>query len=61
MIFIVTPDLAEYAIRMFAITRPPFTVLPRSFSVCVVWLTGTSVPSRAWSDSALRSCSVASV
>lgn len=60
VIFVVTPDLAEYAIRTLATTLPPPTVFPRSFRVCVVWLTGTSVPSKGCKESVLASCSVAS-
>jgi hypothetical protein len=32
IIFVVTPDLEEYAILMLATTRPPLTVLPKSLS-----------------------------
>ncbi|KAI6775225.1 hypothetical protein HG530_001983 [Fusarium avenaceum] len=41
VIFVVTPVFDEKAIRTLATTRPPPTVLPRSLSVWVVWLTGT--------------------
>lgn len=36
VIFVVTPDLEEYAIRTLATTLPPFTVFPSSLRVCVV-------------------------
>ena len=57
---LVTPDFVEYAIRMLATTRPPVTVLPKSLRVCVVVLTGTSVPSRGCNERVFANCSVAS-
>lgn len=58
---VVTPVLLEYAILMRAATRPPNTVFPNNFRVCVLLLRATSVPSRGWRESAEISCSVASV
>lgn len=61
VIFVVTPDFDENAMRIFATTLPPLTVLPKSLRVCVLWLTGTSVPSSGCRERILASCSVASV
>lgn len=61
VIFVVTPDFDEYAIRMLATTRPPPTVFPSSLRVWVVWFTGTSVPSTGCKESVFASCSVASI
>lgn len=58
---VVTPVLLEYAILMRAATRPPNTVFPNNFRVCVLLLRATSVPSRGWRESAEINCSVASV
>lgn len=46
--------------RMFATTRPPVTVLPKSFRICVVVLIGTSVPSKGWRERVAVSWDVAS-
>ena len=57
----VTPVLLEKAILIRDATRPPVTVFPNSFSVCVLLLRATSVPSRGCRESVEISCSVASV
>src|SRR5947207_5732674 len=59
-IFIVTPLFDEYAILTVATTLPPDRVFPNSFKVCVVVLTGISVPSSGCSERDFASCSVAS-
>ena len=59
-ILVVTPDLAEKAIFTSAATFPPYIDLPYSLSVCVLFDSATSVPSKGWRARALASCSVAS-